>query len=160
MTQKVSPAVIEGSDPISQVLDLDRFGAAGDGTTDDGAIIDAAIATGKKIIRLSAKTYRIASGSGFVATDRDLIIEGNGATLLIDANISPITWTGSFGTPQAATITNGVSNTFTGGAGSTLVTTLDVTNGAAFAANDIGKLFSDDLTAGPDTADNERKGEV
>lgn len=148
-------SIQDESDGISP----EDFGAKGDGVTDDGPAFDLAVASGVTTINLSPKTYRIASGTCLAVTDRDLIIEGNSATILIDANINPIYAQYSFGTPQAATITTGVSKTFTGGAGSTLVTTLDVTNGADFSVNDIGKLFSDDLIAGADTADNERKGE-
>lgn len=66
----------------------EMFGAVGDGVTDDSDAFIRAIGEGNKIVELEKKTYRIAQS---ISLQSNTSINGNGATLKIDASDSVLT---------------------------------------------------------------------
>jgi hypothetical protein len=136
----------------------DDFGAVGDGTTNDYPAFLAAVSTGKAITLTEGKSYRL--NTGISTLNRDVFINGNGATIVMGADILPLTIAQSFTNIQSiSSISNGVAYTFPDGDGTTVVTTLTVSNGSAYSVNDFVKVVSDDLNSGPNTAFLERRGE-
>lgn len=94
----VQPAVL--ATEAEPVVNVDAFGAEGDGTTDDAAAIQAAVdsipADQKGAITFSAgKKYRIGSTIS-IDVDNVRAIYGNNAYLLLDADIVGLAISGSF----------------------------------------------------------------
>lgn len=84
--------------PVVNVMDP-AYGAVGDGAADDTAAVQAAIAGGAgRVVQFPAGgTYRL-TGNVNVTTS-GTILDLTGATILAAANVIPITFTGTVGTP-------------------------------------------------------------
>lgn len=68
---------------ISEIISVEDFGALGDGTTDDLAAINAALATGEAISFKADTAYRVSSLPSF----SNAVVIANGASLLVDSGI-------------------------------------------------------------------------
>ena len=66
---------------------VDQLGAKGDGATDDAPVIQKALDSGYSVAFGSGKTYKLISAG--LVINKDLVIKGNNATLLVDDSYSP-----------------------------------------------------------------------
>jgi hypothetical protein len=68
---------------ISEIISVEDFGALGNGTTDDLAAINAALATNKAISFKADTVYRVSGLPNFT----NAVVVANGASLLVDSGI-------------------------------------------------------------------------
>lgn len=68
---------------ISEIVSVEDFGAVGNGTTDDLASINSALATGEAISFKAGTVYRVSGLPNFT----NAVIVANGASLLVDSGI-------------------------------------------------------------------------
>ena len=68
---------------ISEIISVEDFGALGNGTTDDLAAINAALATNKAISFKADTVYRVSGLPSFT----NAVVVANGASLLVDSGI-------------------------------------------------------------------------
>lgn len=140
------------------------FGALGDwnGTagTDDYAAWNNALAASISVRGLSGSRYllRSALSKNNASVDIDL----NGAELIQGGDFDLLTITQDFTDVQSISLIDNTSqiDLRNGDSGSlTTVTSVTVSNGAAYSVNDICKIVSDDIIIATDPANMERRGE-
>lgn len=146
----------------SQITRPEDFGAVGNGVTDDTTAITnwfADVCTGKVgVLGGPSKNYRI-SGSQLTATDKNVVIIGNGATITQVSNSRHFNITNSFTQLNNLSGITNLSHAFEG-ASATPVTRVNFStpaNLSNYAVGDIVKVVSDSVV--PDEETNHREGE-
>src|SRR5436190_3083166 len=132
------------------VGDVKRYGAAGDGVTNDTLpITRAATAAINSGVPLTFSPGRYRS-TGVVCTGASLRIIGLSATLIQAANAAPLRLVGGYGAPVAVSAFTSTTRDYAGdGSGSTPITRVTVSAWpAGIAVNQFVKVVSDDQLAG------------
>lgn len=138
----------------------EMFGAMGGGVTDDYTAIQAAVNTGAAVVLRKGARYFLSAG--VKCLNASCRVQGNGATLIIDANEPAFDLTAEYTSVTAVTSIAVESIDLTGGQGGSATTTnvLNVADSSAYAVGDLVKVVSDDLIAEGRPADLERLGET
>ena len=135
-------------------VNVKEFGAIGDGTADDTAAINSAIAAAPagSTVFFPLGTYKLAGS--VTVLDQSVRIDAAAATFVQTTADPAVELRGSFGTTHTASAI-GVGSSSVGGNDLPTVVLSSVGNGLQYATGDIVKVFSDDVVPGTDNAEDD-----
>lgn len=139
------------------------FRGVGGGITDDTAAWNAAIVAGKPISLVAGRRYLLSSETIKVATNRDFIVYGNGATIVFNHPAATlkrfISAESQYDFVQAVSSVTAVTQYSFDPSGATDISSVGVADGSVFSVGNIVKIVADDLMEGSDVAKDMRTGE-